>query len=62
MLSSLQRNNINNIKYRVTCIIVNNFESKNVYVINFMNRQTLYCSIGMMINKTSEENIIQIAA
>jgi len=36
--------------YRVTCIIVNDFESNNLYVVNFINRQTLYHSIGM-INK-----------
>jgi len=27
-------------KYRLTCIIVNNFESENLYVVNFINRQT----------------------
>jgi len=34
----------------VTDIIVNDFESENLYVVNFINRQTLYHSIGM-INK-----------
>jgi len=34
--------------YRVTCIIVNDFESENLYVVNFINRQTLYRSIGMI--------------
>ena len=37
-------------KYRVTCIIVNNSESKNLHVVNFINRQTLHRSIGMIAN------------
>ena len=36
--------------YRVTRIIVNDFESEKLYVVIFINRQTLYHSIGM-INK-----------
>jgi len=36
--------------YRVTRIIVDDFEIKKFYVVNFTNRQTLYHSIGM-INK-----------
>jgi len=36
--------------YRVTRIIVNNFEGENLYVVNFINRQTFIHSIGM-INK-----------
>jgi len=42
--------------YRVTRIIVNDFESENLYVANFINRQTLYRSIGRSI-KLFEENI-----
>jgi len=36
--------------YMVTCIIENDFESENLYLVNFINRQTLYRLIGM-INK-----------
>jgi len=36
--------------YRVTCVIMNDFERENFYVVNFINRETLHRSIGM-INK-----------
>ena len=36
--------------YRVTRVIVNDFKSENLYVVSFINRQTLCRSIGM-INK-----------
>ena len=37
-------------KYRVTCIIVNDFKSKELYTVNFINKQILYHSVGV-INK-----------
>jgi len=44
-------------KLRVMHIIVNDFESQKLYVINFINRQIFYCFIGII----SKENIIHIA-
>ena len=38
------------LNYRVTGVIVNDSESENLYAVNFINRQTLYRSMGM-INK-----------
>jgi len=37
-------------KYSVTCIIVDDFESENLYVVNFIHIRTLHHLIGM-INK-----------
>jgi len=47
LLSSNSYGLIHSAVYMVTCIVVNDFESENVYVVNFINRQTSYHSIGM---------------
>jgi len=47
VLSSNSYGLIHSAVYMVTCIVVNDFESENVYVVNFINRQTSYHSIGM---------------
>jgi len=39
---------------------VNDFESENLYVVNFLNRQYLYRSIRLISIKLFEENIIQL--
>ena len=39
---------------------MNDFESENLYVVNFLNRQYLYRSIRLISIKLFEENIIQL--
>jgi len=36
------------LNYKATSITVNDFESEFLYVVNFINRQNLYRSIGMI--------------